>query len=75
VILGLDISDHAVAAAIVSDEATVVAHDRRETATAAGAADVARLFERHAPSRAAAAVRDPADVTTTDLVSAAAGAV
>jgi predicted NBD/HSP70 family sugar kinase len=75
VILGLDISDHAIAAALVGDDATIVAHDRRERTTAAGAADIARLFERHAPSHVAAAVRNPTDVATVDLVSAAAGAV
>ena len=74
-ILGLDIRDHAIAAAVIGEDATVVAHDRRETTEAADAAALARLFERHAPSRVAAAVRNPADHATAGLVSAAAGAI
>ena len=74
-ILGLDISDHAIAAAVVGDDAAVIAHDRRETKDVAGAAEMVRLFGRHAPSRVAAAVRNPGDGATADLVSAAAGAI
>ena len=73
-IVGIDVRDAAVAAVRINEQGSVIDRETQDAATAASAADVVRAISGNTPKRIGAAVRDPTDPTTADIVAAAAGA-
>lgn len=73
-IVGIDVRQDAVAAVRIDDSGAIVGRSTHETATAAAAADAVRAISGNTPKRVGAAVRDPGDHETADIVAAAAGA-
>lgn len=73
-IIGIDVREAAVAAVRIDEHGDVINRGTEETATAAAAADAVRAISGNTPKRVGAAVRDPADPATADIVAAAAGA-
>jgi predicted NBD/HSP70 family sugar kinase len=74
VIVGIDIRDAAVAAVRIDDTGSVIGRDTQDMCSAASAADAVRAISGNTPKRVGAAVHDPTDPATADIVAAAAGA-
>jgi glucokinase len=74
VIVGIDVRESMVAAVRIDEKGDVIGRVTQDTATAAAAADAVRALTGNTPKRVGAAVRDPADAATHDIVAAAAGA-
>jgi glucokinase len=74
VIVGIDVREAAVAAVRIDETGTVIGRETQEAATAAAAADAVRAISGNTPKRVGAAVRDPTDPATADIIAAAAGA-
>ena len=73
-IVGIDVRDAAVAAVRIDESGSVIGRVTQDAATAAAAADAVRAISGNTPKRVGAAVRDPTDPTTADIIAAAAGA-
>lgn len=73
-ILGLDLRASSVHVLRIDGSGNVIGRAEHGPATPAGAVDAVRSVSGDTPKRVGAAVHDPADVATSDLVAAAAGA-
>ena len=72
--IGIDVRNAEVAVMVVDPQGTVVKRAARDGATAGSAADAVAAVDGHSPKRIGAALRDPRDQATADVVAAAAGA-
>ena len=72
VILGIELSDASAVGVLAADDGAIVARERRDGELAA--LDVLRAMDGRPPRAIGAAVRDPADVQSVDIVASLAGA-
>ena len=73
-IVGIDVRDASVSAVRIDDKGSVIGRNTQETSSASAAADAVRAISGNTPKRVGAAVHDPTDAATADIVAAAAGA-
>jgi glucokinase len=75
VIVGLEVRDRAIHAVVIDASGRVTARERRDGATADVVVDALRALGARRATALGAAVRDPGDPLSADVVAAAAGAV